>query len=629
MSGSSKDIIDYTKTSWIQELKKAHLTQILQKLEINFDAKANIDELRRVLRAHIEEVNKLAAEHNRKDVEDENDNKHGNNIIHTMTGNNVTKLEFHLGKDDWEMYAERLELYFVANDVKEEKQAAVLLTKISADTYKLVRDLCAPDKPSTKTFKDLVKLINDHLNPKPSETMERCKFHKAQQTETETVAKFAARLKSLAITCNFGDVSIALRDQFVCGLKDHATKTLLFREDKLTFETAYRLATTLEAAEKNASSTDKTNPTTETAKELVNKIHAKPNDRQFQSRGRGSYSGKRGSRRYNAKQGIKGNREASSNTNPKRSSACYCCGKNNHWARDCHHRQSTCNTCHKKGHLSTVCRAKGSIQQLQRDSEREEEQQDDYDFYAMTIGERISGNMKRTNVNMIADPMYLEVMINGKAIKMEIDTGSYVTVISKKDKDKYFPECKIEKSNMSLNAYGKVPLEHEGMMDNLNVKLGNRSVTLKMRVMKDRHPIPLIDEIFIALRNGKTFSQIDLQHAYMQIPVEESSRDYLTIITHKGLYKYTKMTEGKNDEDHLKALYAVFERLEQCGFYVNINKCEFFKEKLDILGFVIDKNGLHKSQTKVKAMTRPNSRRKKATRIFYWSDYVLREILTE
>ncbi|XP_071638445.1 uncharacterized protein [Temnothorax longispinosus] len=507
-----------------------------------------------------------------------------------MTSNNVTKLEFHLGKDDWEMYAERLELYFVANDVKEEKQAAVLLTKISADTYKLVRDLCAPDKPSTKTFKDLVKLINDHLNPKPLETMERCKFHKAQQTETETVAEFAARLKSLAITCNFGDVSIALRDQFVCGLKDHATKTLLFREDKLTFETAYRLATTLEAAEKNASSTDKTNPTTETTKELVNKIHTKPNDRQFQSRGRGSYSGKRGSRRYNANQGTKGNREAS------------------------------------------ICRAKGSIQQLQRDSEREEEQQDDYDFYAMTIGERISGNMKRSNVNMIADPMYLEVMINGKAIRMEIDTGSYVTVISRKDKDKYLPECKIEKSNMSLNAYGKVPLEHEGIMNNLNVKLGKRSATLKMRVMKaskvvdeltrlvslghlekidvsewatpvvpviksdgsvricgnfkltlnpclikDRHPIPLIDEIFIALRNGKTFSQIDLQHAYMQIPVEESSRDYLTIITHKGLYRYTKMTEGKNDEDHLKALYAVFERLEQCGFHVNINKYAYSK----------------------------------------------------
>lgn len=42
--------------------------------------------------------------------------------------------------------------------------------------------------------------------------------------------------------------------------------------------------------------------------------------------------------------------------------------------------------------------------------------------------------------------------------------------------------------------------------------------------------------------------------------------------------------------------------LEDSGLRVNINKCDFFKEHLDILGFVIDKEGLHKSLTKVKAI---------------------------
>lgn len=59
---------------------------------------------------------------------------------------------------------------------------------------------------------------------------------------------------------------------------------------------------------------------------------------------------------------------------------------------------------------------------------------------------------------------------------------------------------------------------------------------------------------------------------------------------------------GKTDEEHLQTLYTVFERLENCGFKVNTNKCDFFKKKLDILGFVIDKDGLHKSKTKVNAM---------------------------
>lgn len=58
--------------------------------------------------------------------------------------------------------------------------------------------------------------------------MERCKFHQATQAQTESIAEFAARLENLSITCNFGDVTVALRDQLVCGMKDHATKSLLF-----------------------------------------------------------------------------------------------------------------------------------------------------------------------------------------------------------------------------------------------------------------------------------------------------------------------------------------------------------------------------------------------------------------
>lgn len=124
-------------------------------------------------------------------------------------------------------------------------------------------------------------------------------------------------------------------------------------------------------------------------------------------------------------------------------------------------------------------------------------------------------------------------------------------------------------------------------------------------------------------------------NAYMQIPVHEESRDYLTITTHKGLYRYTKLTEwiasgpgdfqrkieqclagikgciayldnifitGACEKDHLKTLYAVCTRLEQCGFKVNINKCDFFKEKLDILGYVIDRTGLHKAKDKIRTV---------------------------
>ena len=59
--------------------------------------------------------------------------------------------------EDWTFYAERLEFYFAANDVKEaEKQRAVLFSICGAATYKLIKNLLAPAKPTEATFKDIV-----------------------------------------------------------------------------------------------------------------------------------------------------------------------------------------------------------------------------------------------------------------------------------------------------------------------------------------------------------------------------------------------------------------------------------------------------------------------------------------
>lgn len=63
----------------------------------------------------------------------------------------------------------------------------------------------------------------------------------------------------------------------------------------------------------------------------------------------------------------------------------------------------------------------------------------------------------------------------------------------------------------------------------------NFKLTVNPWLVMDRHPLPLIDEIFMALRKGKKLSQVDLKHAYMQIPVDKSSQDYLNIIVDKGL----------------------------------------------------------------------------------------------
>ena len=73
------------------------------------------------------------------------------------------------GKESFPNYLERLEFYFIANDITDDgKKKAMFLTSVGPDTYNLIRDLCTPGKPSDKSFADICKLVHDHLNPEPN-----------------------------------------------------------------------------------------------------------------------------------------------------------------------------------------------------------------------------------------------------------------------------------------------------------------------------------------------------------------------------------------------------------------------------------------------------------------------------
>lgn len=62
---------------------------------------------------------------------------------------------------------ERFELLVDCNDIKLEKKLSKLLTAVGVKTYSLVKDLCAPVKPSSKSYDEIVKIIEEHLYLKP------------------------------------------------------------------------------------------------------------------------------------------------------------------------------------------------------------------------------------------------------------------------------------------------------------------------------------------------------------------------------------------------------------------------------------------------------------------------------
>nr|CAI5818049.1 unnamed protein product [Callosobruchus analis] len=99
----------------------------------------------------------------------------------------------------------------------------------------------------------------------------------------------------------------------------------------------------------------------------------------------------------------------------------------------------------------------------------------------------------------------------------------------------------LEKVDMSEWATPIVPV----VKSNGKVRLcGDFKVTLNPEILVDDHPLPTIDEIFAKMAGGVKFSKIDLSKAYLHLEVKPEHRHLLTLNTHKGLYRSTRLMFG-------------------------------------------------------------------------------------
>lgn len=164
---------------------------------------------------------------------------------------------------------------------------------------------------------------------------------------------------------------------------------------------------------------------------------------------------------------------------------------------------------------------------------------------------------------------------------------------------------------------------------------GDYKITLNAAIEVDRHPLPRIEELFSKMQGGITFSKIDLSNAYQQLVLDDESKCLTTISTHKGLFSYNRLPfgissapalfqrtmeqllagiegvvcfiddiliTGGNQTEHLLRLEKVLNCLRDCNLTVKKEKCEFFQKSVSYLGYIIDKDGLHKSPDKIKAI---------------------------
>jgi len=121
-------------------------------------------------------------------------------------------------------------------------------------------------------------------------------------------------------------------------------------------------------------------------------------------------------------------------------------------------------------------------------------------------------------------------------------------------------------------------------------------LTVNRAAKTDTYPLPRIEDLFASLAGGTVFSKLDLAQAYLQVPLDEASKKYVTVNTHRGLFQYNRLpfgvastpsifhrimenvlqgltgvcaylddilVSGKTPEDHMQNLEAVLERLKR------------------------------------------------------------------
>ncbi|XP_073966945.1 uncharacterized protein, partial [Choristoneura fumiferana] len=227
---------------------------------------------------------------------------------------------FDVDNGNWQTYSDRLDMYFLVNKVEVDLQLPTLISVIGDSAYELMVNLCSPKKPCECTYKEVMKLMSDYLQPKPSIVAERFKFRQCRQANGQSILSFAANLKKLSKFCDFGsNLDDNMRDQFVCGIGSDLVRQRLFAEDKLTYNKAITTATTLEAAERDS--------------RAVNNIN--------ELDGAGS----------------SGRRETTGNVFKIQSTSfgCRACGDTGHITNECKFKKYICDYCREEGHLRRVC----------------------------------------------------------------------------------------------------------------------------------------------------------------------------------------------------------------------------------------------------------------------------------
>ena len=160
---------------------------------------------------------------------------------------------------------------------------------------------------------------------------------------------------------------------------------------------------------------------------------------------------------------------------------------------------------------------------------------------------------------------------------------------------------------------------------------------LNKQTIKNKYPLPRIDELLDRLKGAKIFSSLDLRSGYNQIRIAPEDVHKTAFRTRYGHFEFKVLPFGltnapavfsavMNDvffklldkcvlcylddilvfspsvEQHEKDLREVLRRLREHKLFGKLSKCEFFKDQVEFLGHTVSKDGIKVQENKIKAI---------------------------
>lgn len=358
--------------------------------------------------------------------------------------------------DDFVIFHERLELWFTVNKVTSETEKAnFLLSFLSNPVYKLLKIVCAPAELKSKNYKELTAELEKQFVRKTIVFKERKKFYSASQNDGEKVLEYYNRIKSLAISCKFGEnVEKIITDKFVVGLLPGAVfEKICDNDDATTIEKCLNIA---QSCEVNVEAC------------AMHKIQQRRNNQH--------------QRRVQHNQ-IYQNK-------PSLVLKCNACGGTNHNFGKCKYKKYKCKKCYRVGHLAKICSQTKSQHASSHFVSSDELQQRNFSTSGDngTVGSNVDNednlrifnmevevnfnnylnhNKKNSNINEInigrtSGLFTTTILTNGKMVTYEIDTGSAISAMPYRYFDQHFPDFELKVFHTGLRAYDGTVIPTKG-----------------------------------------------------------------------------------------------------------------------------------------------------------------------